>query len=866
MPRTFIGGICRKRGETIEMRLKQLLGIILLAGVTTLAAGSVSQLAGVRVETRDNAVLITVRANGTFSHTEYRPSDNLMLVDLTGVSVGQQDAGIHPVSAAGILSYRVVGYHATSGAEVTRVELNLAHGANVKISDIDGGVGVELRVSNAATPAAKISAEKPSTPAQNGSSGSISHISNVTVVRGQDSLNVEVSGTSPMTVKTMKLTNPDRVVLDIPNSVLSGSSREIAVNSDNIRAVRAAHYQSAPPTTRIVVDMAAAREFEVVPAANKLVLKLKNATVAPQGHSTERQKEVIAQQSAPAPEPAPVIVSASASAPTAVSGPEPAAAPTTQSDPVQSQLTVKTLTQPAEPQNTATAAKRPASNEAPVKKEDGQARALQAAAHFVDTSISTTPKTNEPAFAASSSLAAQPAAINAALQQQAASVQQPAQPQASVSAMDQMSTGCTTGHYTGAPFNLNLKDLDIKDFFRLISDISGLNVVLDPSVKGTLTIVLNDVPWDQALAIVLNNNGLECQLHGNVLRIATLETLKTEAEARRAQQEAQALAVPKQTYTRYLSYAHSKDMVTLVKRFLSARGDVVSDDRSNALIIEDIPATLPKIDSLLTALDRKTPEVEIEARVVAATRSFARDIGTQLGFGWGNAATGVGGGTGINSPIAVTPPTGVTPAFITAPGNTALIPLFSNLPATGPTSGISFTNFSSIYRLDFVLTMAETRGLLKILSRPRVVTQNNIQALVRQGTRIPVVTQAQLGGPPTVTYVDAFLRLTVTPQITAENTIFLNVDVENTVHEFSRVTGAQVNPTLQTQQTTTQVLVSDGTTVVIGGVIQVQNSVAIEQVPLLGSIPLLGNLFKRNTVNTNNQELIFFITPKIIQT
>lgn len=843
------------------MRLKQLLGIIFVAGVTTLAAGSVSQLAGVRVENRDHAALITIRANGTFSHTEYRPSDNLMLVDLTGVSVGQQDASIHPVSAAGILSYRVVGYRATSGAEVTRIELNLAHNANVKINDIDDGV--ELLVNGAATPAARVSAEKPSAPVQNGSSGSLSHISNVAVVRGQDSLNVEVSGTGPMTARTMKLTNPDRVVLDIPNSVLSGSSREIAVNSDNIKAVRAAHYQSAPPTTRIVVDMAATHEFEVVPAANKLVLKLKNAAVAPQGHSTASQKEVIAQQSGPAPVPA----IAAAVAPT----PAPAAT----SAPAQGQLTVMTLTQPGEPQsapiatvstNATTATKPATSAETAMKKDDGQARAIQAAAHFVDTSVSTTPKTNEPAFAASSSLAAQPAAINAALQQQAASAPSPSQgPQQS--AMDQMATGCTTGHYTGAPFNLNLKDLDIKDFFRLISDISGLNVVLDPSVKGSLTIVLNDVPWDQALAIVLNNNGLECQLHGNVLRIATIETLKTEAEARRAQQEAQALAVPKQTYTRYLSYAHSKDVVTLLKRFLSARGDVVSDDRSNALIIEDIPSTLPKIDALLTALDRKTPEVEIEARVVAATRSFARDIGTQLGFGWGNGkSAAAGGGTGVPSPIQVNSPPAAPPFFLTAPGQVASIPLFTNLGATGPTSGISFTNFSSVYRLDFVLTMAETRGLLKILSRPRVVTQNNITALVRQGTRIPVVTQAQLGGPPTVTYVDAFLRLTVTPQITAENTIFLNVDVENTVPDFSRVTANQVNPTLQTQQTTTQVLVSDGSTVVIGGVIQVQNSVAVQQVPVLGNIPLLGNLFKRNTVNTQNQELIFFITPKIIQT
>jgi type IV pilus assembly protein PilQ len=155
--------------------------------------------------------------------------------------------------------------------------------------------------------------------------------------------------------------------------------------------------------------------------------------------------------------------------------------------------------------------------------------------------------------------------------------------------------------------------------------------------------------------------------------------------------------------------------------------------------------------------------------------------------------------------------------------------------------------------------------LLKILSRPHIVTQNNIQALIEQGERVPIVTQAQLGGPPTVTYVDAFLRLTVTPQITAENTIFLNVNVENTVPDFTRVTGSQLNPTLNTQQATTQILVTDGGTVVIGGVIQTQNNVAIAQVPLLGSIPLLGNLFKHTNVNTSTQELIFFITPRILQ-
>jgi type IV pilus assembly protein PilQ len=427
-------------------------------------------------------------------------------------------------------------------------------------------------------------------------------------------------------------------------------------------------------------------------------------------------------------------------------------------------------------------------------------------------------------------------------------------------------TKATSGpKYTGEPISVNLKDVDLKDFFRLVHEISGLNVVLDPQVHGTLTIVLDDVPWDQALDIVLKNNDLSRQLEGNVLRIATVETLKKEAENRRAQVEAEALAVDKVTITRFLSYAHSKDVVPTVKKFLTSRGDIVSDDRTNALLISDIPAVLPQIDRIIQQMDRKTQEVEIEARVVAATRSFARDIGTQLGLGWGNGPSAIGGVQGVgNTPTVVgnTP----NPLYIVSGGGTSgfQIPLFSNLGVTSPTSGLQFVNATNNMRIDAILTLAESRGLLKILSRPRVVTQNNIQAIVKQGVRVPIVTQAQLGGPPTVTYVDAFLRLTVTPQITSEGTIFLNVDVENTTPDFGRT--VQGNPTLITQQATTQVLVTDGGTVVIGGVIQTQNSLNVSQVPLLGDIPYLGNLFKRRSVATSNQELIFFITPRIIQT
>ncbi len=620
-------------------------------------------------------------------------------------------------------------------------------------------------------------------------------IGKVSVARGSDGLNIEISGSGPMTARTMKLTHPDRVVVDIPNSVLQGRAREISVNSGDVKSVRVGRYQEG--TTRVVVDMAQMRDFQIAPEGNKLVVRMRESSTT---------------KPAPVPAMNQDVVTADATPPTA-----------------------------------------------PV--EATRSRSEVAASHFAGPAAAL-PSINQPPFATHASMAAQPAAINAALQQQQ---QQPAQTTpagTTVAVSAQAATNCTTGRYTGEPFGMNFKDLDLKDFFRLIHEISGLNVVLDPSVKGSVTIVLDDVPWDQALAIVLDNNGLACTLQGNVLRIATLDTMKTEAESRRAQQDAQALAVPKQTITRYLSYGHAKDAATIVKKFLSLRGDVVADDRSNALIIEDIPSVLPKVEELIGMLDRKTPEVEIEARVVASTRTFARDIGTQLGAGFGSGNNAVGGATAA-SPIDIS---NLVPRFITAPGDTKSIPLFSNLGATGPTSGLQFSTATNGFRLDFILTMAESRGLLKILSRPHIVTQNNISALIKQGSRIPVVTQAQLGGPPTVTYVEAFLRLTVIPQITAANTIFLNVDVENTVPDFSRVSGSQLNPTLNTQQATTQVLVSDGGTVVIGGVIQTQNSVAISQVPLLGSIPFLGNLFKHTLVNTSTAELIFFITPKIIQT
>ena len=425
------------------------------------------------------------------------------------------------------------------------------------------------------------------------------------------------------------------------------------------------------------------------------------------------------------------------------------------------------------------------------------------------------------------------------------------------------------GKYTGEPISVNLKDVDLKDFFRLIHEISGLNVVLDPAVKGSLTIVLDEVPWDQALDIVLQNNGLDKQLSGNVLRIATRDTMKREAETQRDLEKAQAEAVAPVTVTRVLSYAKAGTLTNTLKKFMSSRGDILSDDRSNQLIIRDIPSVIPVVDNLIHQLDRKSQQVEIEARVVAASRSFAQDIGTELGFA-GTTTSGRSlfdgvsaiGGSGV-TPGGNIPPNPVTVSVggtSTSGVNTGL-PLNTFLSAAAPTSGFGFSHRSPNFAVDFFITAAEAKGVGKLLSKPRVVTQNNEKAEIKQGQKIPV--QTNINNTISIQFIDAVLRLAVTPQITAEGTIFMDVIVENTQIDqgIPRIQGI---PALDTQSEETKVTVADGGTVVVGGIIVSTQNNNIQEVPFVGSLPLIGRLFKRTTVSISSQELLFFLTPKII--
>ncbi|HLH07437.1 MAG TPA: type IV pilus secretin PilQ [Terriglobales bacterium] len=867
------------------MRLRQLLSFVgMLLVLSTLALAANTTLTDIQVAVQGNATVVTLHANGAFTHTEYRPTEKLMLIDLTGVSAGQFADKSRTLDQSGVNAYHVLTYKGATGADVTRIELAVSPDAALKVSESKNGL--ELRVADkltatSAAPAASpvapkgsaavsaTSASKPSqAPVAAASSTSTPVlVRNVSVVQGEGTTNVEIATNGPITPKATRLSSPPRIVLDFPNAIPMGRNQVVPVQSPDVKEVRFGQFQADPPIVRVVVDMASARPYELVPQGNKITLKLRNS----EAHAALKEtSQPVIKTETPNAEANSTPKNASPAITPATAPAAPAKAPVKDVAPTRPPVDAQDVVAKADASAVKAASETIAETKTATENKP---------ADFVVVSPTYAPKT-EAAAPVAPTRNPKDEADSAARVIATAAKAFPGQPVSNLaSAVTAMPSqgGAANGQkrYSGEPISVNLKDVDLKDFFRLIHEISGLNIVLDPNVHGTLTLVLDDVPWDQALDIVLENNGLDRVLEGNVLRIATLDTLRKEADAQRQKNEAEALSVPKVSVTHFLSYARAADVVPVVKKFLSQRGDVIADTRTNSVIVSDIPSVIPEVQRLMTQLDRKTQEVEIEARVIAATRSFARDIGVQLGFGWGNGNGTTVGGAGsagvspltpgyVNPPPYFTVPGVPIPTGTTATATPAAIPLFSNLGVVNPTSGISLMNAVGNYRLDAILTMAESRGLLKILSRPRVVTQNNVQAVVRQGLQIPVVTQAQLGGPPTTTYVQAFLRLTVVPQITIEHTIFMNIDVENTTPDFSR--SVQGNPTLITQQATTSVLVSDGGTVVIGGVIQTQNSINIQQVPLLGDLPMLGNLFKHRTVTTSTQELLFFVTPKIIQT
>lgn len=813
------------------------LAVLLLAGlIATSSAIQAEPGAAVHVNAvvKDGAVRLEAHATGPFEYSTSRPSEHMLVVELLGVSTSDSsDAQI--LESDVVSSYRLVPSQAGQKPGV-RMEVLLrgvlAPKDEPKIVRQNANVLTVLfastgaKVANSSASNSKATAASVSKPV-----GGLPAIEQIQIAQNGSQTEVRVAGNAHLTYHVIQLSNPERLVLDFTGARLELAQKSIPSNLEPVRQIRAAQFSS--DTARVVIDLRANSKFNVVADGNQVTISFKNGNLS--GAEKTPQNKPIAPPVAPkTAKPDREHVAAKVALRHAQATPADSA-------PLMPALPIIL---PANLMEISTALASPK----PAKLDTGSP---------VPASASSTA---QPAAQNSSTPGNSPAPGNDAPK---AAAQAP--PASNSSAVQ------PTGKYSGEPISVNLKDVDLRDFFRLIHEISGLNVVLDPSVKGNLTIVLDEVPWDQALDIVLKDFDLDKQLDGNVLRVATKATIKKEAEQARDLAKAQAEAADTVTTTRVLSYAKASEMKETLKKFLSSRGDILSDDRSNTLIIRDIPGTIPVVDNLIRQLDKKSQQVEIEARVVAASRTFSRDIGTQFAFSTSavNGKNVFGGALGA-SPISRTfPPTPLPPLIFGTPpaaggagaAVTASQPLVTNLAAQAPTSGISYLFSSPNFALDFIITAAENKGLAKLLSKPKVVTQNNQKATVKQGTKIPV--QTVVNNTISVQFVDAVLKLEVTPQITAEGTVFLDVVVENTQIDdgIQRVNGI---PALDTQSTESKVLIPDGGTQVIGGIIISSQKTAIAQVPIVGSIPIIGNLFKHTTVSTSSQELLFFLTPRIL--
>lgn len=425
--------------------------------------------------------------------------------------------------------------------------------------------------------------------------------------------------------------------------------------------------------------------------------------------------------------------------------------------------------------------------------------------------------------------------------------------------------------YTGRRIDLDLKDADVHNVLRLLADVGRVNIVTADNVSGTVTIRMRDVPWDRALDVVLQSKSLGMVQEGNIVRVAPLADLEKEREMAIARRKQEFQLTPLETRLVPVSYAQAGEIQARAKDLLSPRGSIAVDDRTNVLIVRDVAGNLNQIEELVRSLDTQTPQVLVEARIVEATSRYLRDIGVQ----WGGDATfsaATGNPTGLVFPSSVgvvggasdseTPTAGLSPFTRTVENPNFAV----NLPAAAGTGqggaiGFTFGHINNSINLALRLSAAETSGMVRIISSPRVLTLDNNEAMISQGTLIPFSQVSAMGVQ--TTFREAKLQLMVRPHVTADGSVAMHVKVNRDEPDFTQ-TSARGDPTILKREAETQLLVMDGHTAVIGGIFTRNTGRNLDQVPFFGDIPLIGLLFQRRRASDSRGELVIFITPRIV--
>ncbi len=434
--------------------------------------------------------------------------------------------------------------------------------------------------------------------------------------------------------------------------------------------------------------------------------------------------------------------------------------------------------------------------------------------------------------------------------------------------------------YTGERLTLNFQDISVRAVLQLLADASGQNIVVSDSVNGSVTLRLQNVPWDQALDVILQNKGLGQRKEGNVIIVAPQAELAAREKADLAAQNSVQELEPLRSEYLQVNYAKAADLAALIKgqsnSLLSKRGNVAVDDRTNTLLLQDTPENLEQINRLVARLDVPVRQVEIEARVVLVNDDFERQLGARLGLtsAFANGPNGIvtttgtaaGEDTMVGSVMNNLATNGKVYPVNVPTGSAGFPQRYNvNLPVGTPDGSIAVGILSGAHLVDLELSAAEAETEAKDISSPRVITANQKQATIMQGVEIPYQ-QSASSGATSISFKNAVLQLQVTPQITPDNRIILDLDVrDDEVGQVVVESGGVNVPAIDTREVTTQVLVNDGQTVVLGGILTTNTSNVQNKVPLLGDIPLLGNLFKNTDKTNKKDELLIFVTPKIIR-
>jgi type IV pilus assembly protein PilQ len=823
------------------------------------AAPAAMTLTAIEIESAPTARLI-LRTTCTPAYTSYSPTPDTFVVDLSNASKAPALAIPTPLPPA-VTS--VTAEEVTEmGTRVTRVTVKLAQPATLQASVEDRAVSVALPAKEeplpavtpvveavkpveepvakpveepvakpveepvvkaepiapappAPPPAAETAAVRPArTPA----------LLSVTTSGSGAGLSVQLAANGDVAYKAFNLEAPSRLVIDLNGVADKVAKSAIPVNGAIVKKIRVAQFKGGPdPVTRVVLDLAAKSSYKVTKEGDRLIVTFGDA------QTTEETKKP---EVKPAAKPEPPLTAI-------VEPPAPKPAEITAQVPVIAEPVPETAPAPKPEQKVA--AKAP-EWKMPEKRATGVIRAAQQPPAPTPKRTTTTGTTVPPAED-----------VFTDAPQTLPALGTNAQPTSPLPTLGSATTAAAGGRtltggervYTGEPISLNLKDADLKDVIRTFANLTGLNIAVDPGVNGSVTVDFNDVPWDQALDIILRQNNLGYVLEGNVMRVGTLSRLAEEAQASRKLAEEGRLNVPLRTVSYKLSYARATEVQGHLREIASPRARIIVDARTNQLIISEIPAYLETMRALIDSVDVPTRQVVIEARIVETSKTFIQQYGFQWGF-QGTMDPSLGTGTGLVFPNRVDLVGG---PFEFAPGNPVLTFHMANVLGT--------------FNLDFQLNATESEGLTRIVSAPRVQTQDNVPAEIQSGFQIPF--QTRINFTTTVAYVDATLRLAVTPQITEAGTVIMDINVQKNEPAVGLAVEGGAGTPLSTRTAHTRLMVRDGGTAVIAGIYQTKENNAQTRMPFLHQIPVLGNLFKTHDINNSHDELLILITPRIVR-